>query len=47
VPPSPTLGNFVADLEVVTLDCGHWIQQERPAETTAAMLDWMQRRYPA
>ena len=47
VPPSPTLGNFVADLETATLDCGHWIQQERPEETNALMLDWLARRYPA
>lgn len=47
VPPSPDLGQFVADLETVTLECGHWIQQERPEETNAAMLDWLARRYPA
>ncbi len=43
VPKSDTLGDHVADLEVETLDCGHWIQQERPAETNALMLDWLQR----
>ena len=47
VPPSPNLPNFVADLEVVEFECGHWIQQEKPAETTDAMLDWLARRYPA
>jgi len=47
VPPSPELGKFVRDLETLTLDCGHWIQQERPQETNAAMLDWLGRRYPA
>ncbi len=47
VPPSPNLGSFVADLETATLDCGHWIQQERPAETNSLMLDWLGRRYPA
>ncbi|MDT7638944.1 MAG: hypothetical protein QOC83_3232, partial [Pseudonocardiales bacterium] len=28
--------------EPVTLpECGHWIQQERPAETTAILLDFL------
>ena len=44
---SDTLAQVVADLEVVTLPCGHWIQQERPQETNAAMLEWLGRRYPA
>ena len=47
VPPSPELDQIVADLETVTLECGHWIQQERPEETNQAMLDWLGRRYPA
>jgi epoxide hydrolase A/B len=47
VPSSPTLGKFVSDLEVVNLPCGHWIQQEQPAATNAAMLDWLTRHYPA
>ena len=47
VPPSPELDQIVADLETVTLACGHWIQQERPEETNQAMLDWLGRRYPA
>ncbi|MEZ5596428.1 MAG: alpha/beta hydrolase [Pseudomonadales bacterium] len=47
VRPSPTLDSVVDDLEVVTLDCGHWIQQERPQETNAAMLEWLERHYPA
>ncbi len=47
VPQSATLESVVPDLEVVELPCGHWIQQECPEETNAAMLDWMARRYPA
>lgn len=47
VPPSPDLGDFVPDLETRNLDCGHWIQQERPEQTNAIMLDWLARRYPA
>jgi len=32
---------------VILPNCGHWIQQERPLETNAAMLEWLGRRYPA
>ena len=30
IQPLPTLADFVPNVEVVTLDCGHWIPQERP-----------------
>ena len=46
VPKSDRLGDYVEQLEVISLDCGHWIQQERPAETNAAILDWLGRHYP-
>jgi pimeloyl-ACP methyl ester carboxylesterase len=45
VPASPTLKNFVPASETATLDCGHWIQQERPEETNRLMLDWLSRHY--
>lgn len=41
VPKSATLTHFVPNSQVVTLDCGHWIQQEMPEETTQAMLTWL------
>jgi pimeloyl-ACP methyl ester carboxylesterase len=50
LPPALTEGmdRFVPDLERVLIpDCGHWTQQEKPAETNAAMLDWLTRRFPA
>lgn len=47
VPASPNLSEFAPDLETHSLDCGHWIQQERPTETNTLMLDWLARRYPA
>jgi len=25
--------------------CGHWTQQEKPAELTAIMIDWLSRRF--
>jgi len=44
VPKTKTLANHVADLEVANLDCGHWIQQERPEQTNALIMNWLQRR---
>ncbi len=41
VAQSETLSDFVPNVEVVRLDCGHWIQQEKPEETTQAMLNWL------
>jgi pimeloyl-ACP methyl ester carboxylesterase len=41
---SATLAAFVPNVEVVSLDCGHWIQQEMPEETTQAMLKWLDQR---
>ncbi|MGI5502648.1 alpha/beta fold hydrolase [Lentzea sp. CA-135723] len=41
IPPSPNLTDFVPNADVLSLDCGHWIQQERPEETTRAILDWL------
>jgi pimeloyl-ACP methyl ester carboxylesterase len=35
---------YVDDLEVHTLECGHWIQQEKPEETNRILLDWLARR---
>jgi pimeloyl-ACP methyl ester carboxylesterase len=42
--PMMTMGmeDRVPNLQrVVISDCGHWTQQERPAETTAAMLTYL------
>jgi pimeloyl-ACP methyl ester carboxylesterase len=37
---------FVPDLERVLIrHCGHWTQQEHPEETSAAMIDWLKRRF--
>jgi pimeloyl-ACP methyl ester carboxylesterase len=39
---------FVPDLEKVLIrSCGHWTQQEKPAETGAAIIGWLERRFPA
>ena len=47
VPQSVNLAKFVPQVEETTLECGHWIQQEKPAETTALMLSWLNKHYPA
>ncbi|BAN02564.1 alpha/beta fold hydrolase [Ilumatobacter coccineus] len=41
VAPLENLSDFVPDADVITLDCGHWIQQEQPDETTRAILTWL------
>ncbi|MFE0606179.1 alpha/beta fold hydrolase [Streptomyces sp. NPDC058892] len=41
---SENLTEFVPHAEVVSLDCGHWIQQERPEETNQAILTWLDKR---
>ncbi len=42
--PQIDMSAHVPDLEVQELECGHWIQQERPDETNALLLDWLERR---
>lgn len=48
--PAMTNGmeRFVPDLEKHTIaDCGHWTQQEKPAELNALIIDWLGRRFGA
>ncbi|MGY0231745.1 alpha/beta fold hydrolase [Longispora urticae] len=40
---SENLAEFVPRVEVVSLDCGHWIQQELPEETNRVILRWLDR----
>ncbi|TFC03135.1 alpha/beta hydrolase [Cryobacterium adonitolivorans] len=44
VQKSERLAEFVPKVEVVNLDCGHWIQQEKPTELNHAILSWLQRQ---
>jgi pimeloyl-ACP methyl ester carboxylesterase len=39
----PALSQFVPKLTktIMLPGCGHWTQQERPAETTRFLLDWL------
>ncbi|MCP4965001.1 MAG: alpha/beta hydrolase [bacterium] len=41
---SENLTEFVPNVEVVTMDCGHWIQQEKPEETNQTILRWLERQ---
>lgn len=41
---SARLSAFVPNVEVVSLDTGHWIQQERPDETNQAIVGWLARQ---
>jgi len=48
LPPSATAGMeaLVPDLEkVLVRDCGHWTQQEKPAEVSNLLISWRRRRF--
>lgn len=44
VQKSPRPAEFVPHVEVVSLDCGHWIQQEKPEETNLVITKWLERQ---
>lgn len=44
IPKSENLKNIVPNLDVVSLDCGHWIQQELPEETNQTILKWLEQQ---
>ena len=44
VQKSEKLTEFVPNVEVANLDCGHWIQQEKPEETNQAILKWLEQQ---
>jgi pimeloyl-ACP methyl ester carboxylesterase len=49
LPPSAADGMeaFIPDLEKALIKgSGHWTQQEKPAETSAVILNWLARRFP-
>lgn len=44
VAKSANLTEFVPDVKVVNLDCGHWIQQEKPEATNQVILQWLEQQ---
>ena len=44
VQKADNLANFVPNVEVLSLDSGHWIQQERPDELNRAIVTWLERQ---
>jgi pimeloyl-ACP methyl ester carboxylesterase len=46
VPKGGDVSEYIPDLETITLECGHWIQQEKPDEVNAFLLDWLKRHFP-
>lgn len=45
IPKFEKLPEFVPNVEVVSLDCGHWIQQEKPEETNQTILKWLEQQH--
>ena len=43
IPKFEGLPAFVPNVEEVNIDCGHWIQQEKPEETNQAILNWLKK----
>lgn len=44
IPKSERLAELVPNVDVVNLDAGHWIQQEKPEETNQAILKWLEQQ---
>lgn len=44
IPKSEKLEDYVPNVEVVNLDCGHWIQQEKPEEINRVILSWLEQQ---
>ncbi len=47
VPKGGDVSKFIPNLEIITLDCGHWIQQEKVDEVNAFLVDWLKRNFPS
>ena len=43
IPKSENLPNYVPNLDIASIDCGHWIQQEKPEETNKTILSWLKK----
>lgn len=38
------LSDYVPHVDVVTLDCGHWIQEEKSDEVNKVVLEWLRKK---
>jgi len=47
VPKGGDVSKFIPNLESITLDCGHWIQQEKVDEVNTFLVDWLKRNFPS
>lgn len=45
VPKGGDVSKYIPNLESITLDCGHWIQQEKTEEVNKFLLDWLKRNF--
>ncbi|MBM7035264.1 alpha/beta fold hydrolase [Vibrio ulleungensis] len=43
IPRSDSLPSFVPNVDIVSIDCGHWIQQEKPDDTNRCILEWLKK----
>lgn len=41
IPPLPNIQEFVPNIDIKSLDTGHWIQEERPEELNQMILQWL------
>lgn len=44
IPKFDKLSEFVPNVTEVSLDCGHWIQQEMPNDTNQVILNWLEQQ---
>ena len=44
IPKLENLTDFVPNADVVSIDCGHCIQQEKPEETNKVILEWLRQQ---
>jgi pimeloyl-ACP methyl ester carboxylesterase len=43
IPPLPNIKDFVPNIDIKSLNAGHWIQEERPEELNQIILEWLKK----
>ena len=46
VPKGGDVSAYVPNLESITFECGHWIQQEKVEETNQFLINWLKKNFP-